>query len=435
MECFAEPATPVTTLARDFRFPSNLVVGNGTPRQKAAANLEAIRLLQLLEREQRPASDEEKRILVRYTGWGALPQLFQPSPAPEWQPAATELKELLSEADYAAARASTPNAHYTSAPVITAIWETLTRLGATSPLHILEPSLGIGHFFGLMPDSLAPNTVRVGIELDPLSARIAQFLYPDSQIRLAGFETVALPDGFFDVVVGNVPFGAYPVLDSRYKKHPALTRSIHDYFLAKSVDLVRPGGLLALITSRHTLDKQNSAVREYVASKANLLAAVRLPNGTFRANAGTDVTTDLLFLQRRESAVPEQAQPWLQLKTLQTGDGPVEINEYFVDHPQHMLGTPALDSTQYAAAEFTLKGQFCPQRFADALSTVPGGLYTTSTNPVRITPLDSVLVRRTSARSKTARTGFSITPWSSAMAMPSNPRIWANPSSPESGSS
>ena len=312
VECFAEPATPVTTLARDFRFPSNLIVGNGTPRQKAAANLEAIRLLQLLEREQRPASDEEKQILVRYTGWGALPQLFQPSPAPEWRPAASELKELLSEADYAAARASTPNAHYTSAPVITAIWETLARLGATSPLHILEPSLGIGHFFGLMPDSLAPNTVRVGIELDPLSARIAQFLYPDSQIRLAGFETVALPDGFFDVVIGNVPFGAYPVLDSRYKKHPALTRSIHDYFLAKSIDLVRPGGLLALITSRHTMDKQNSAVREYVASKANLVAAVRLPNGTFRANAGTDVTTDLLFLQRRESAVPEQAQPWLQ---------------------------------------------------------------------------------------------------------------------------
>ena len=179
MECFAEPASPVTTLARDFRFPSNLVVGNGTPRQKAVANLEAIRLLQLLEREQRPASDEEKRILVRYSGWGALPQLFQPFPAPEWQAAASELKDLLGEGDYAAARASTPNAHYTSAPVITAIWETLTRLGATAPLHILEPSLGIGHFFGLMPDSLAPNTVRVGIELDPLSCiRIRRSAWP-----------------------------------------------------------------------------------------------------------------------------------------------------------------------------------------------------------------------------------------------------------------
>jgi hypothetical protein len=207
VECFAELATPVTTLAHDFRFPSNLSVGNGTPHQKATANLDAIRLLQLLEREQRPASGEDKRILVRYTGWGALPQLFQPSPAAEWQPVATELKELLPEADYAAARASTPNAHYTSAPVITAIWDTLTRLGATAPLHILEPSLGIGHFFGLMPESLVPNTVRVGIEIDPLSARIAQLLYPDSQIRLAGFETVTLPDGFFDLVVGNVPFG------------------------------------------------------------------------------------------------------------------------------------------------------------------------------------------------------------------------------------
>jgi hypothetical protein len=232
-----------------------------------------------------------------------------------------------------------------------------------------------------------PSGSCVGIEIDPLSARSAQLLYPDSQIHLAGFETVTLPDRFFDVVVGNVPFGSYPVLDSRYKKHPFLTRSIHDYFLAKSVDLVRPGGLLALITSRHTLDKQNSAVREYVAAKANLLAAVRLPNGTFRGNAGTDVTTDLLFLQRRENAVPERAQPWLHLKTLQTGNGPVEINEYFVNHPERMLGSPALESTQYAAAEFTLKENFCPQRFAAALNAVPAGLYTTSTNPARIAPL------------------------------------------------
>jgi adenine-specific DNA methylase len=198
-----------------------------------------------------------------------------------------------------------------------------------------------------MPEILYPNAVRVGIELDPISARIAQLLYPDSKIRAAGFETATLPNGFFDLVIGNVPFGNYPVFDPQYKTQLALTRSIHDYFLAKSVGLVRPGGLLALITSRHTLDKQNSSVREYIASKANLIAAVRLPNATFRANAGTDVTTDLLFLKRRDAAVSEQTQPWLHLTTLETEEGPATINEYFVNHPQNMLGTPALESTPY----------------------------------------------------------------------------------------
>jgi N12 class adenine-specific DNA methylase len=386
VECLAEPNRPVTTLARDFRFSPSLAVGHGIPSQKAAGNLEAIRLLQVIEREQRPATYEEKLILVQYTGWGALPQLFSPEPAAEWKNAARELKTLLGDTDYAAARASTPNAHYTSAPVITAIWDTLLRLGVTSSLHILEPAAGIGHFFGLMPANLVHNTVRVGIELDPVSARIAQLLYPDSHIRTAGFETVALPNGFFDLAVGNVPFGNYPVFDPQYRKQTALTRSIHDYFLAKSVDLVRPGGLLALITSRHTLDKQSSAVRQYIAGKANLIAAVRLPNGTFLANAGTSVTTDLLFLQRRETADTEQAPAWLHLKTLETADGPVTINEYFVDRPQNMLGTPALESTQYQNAEFTLNGNFCRQRFGEALRSVPNGLYASVSNRVPILP-------------------------------------------------
>jgi Eco57I restriction-modification methylase len=288
-----------TRLEHDFRISSDQVIGAGSLLQKAAANLKAIRLLKKVEQDSRLAADDEKAILVRYSGWGALPQVFHPRVAEEWRSTAAELRSLLTDAEYESARASTPNAHYTSCAVIEAIWKAILQFGAASPAKILEPALGIGHFFGLMPQSLERNAVRVGIELDSISARIAHLLYPDSNIREAAFEAVSLPNSFFDVVVGNVPFGNYPVYDPQYARHAALTRSIHDYFVARSVDLVRPGGLVALITSRYTLDKQNSAIREYIASKADLIAAIRLPNTTFKANAGTEVTTDVLFLQRR----------------------------------------------------------------------------------------------------------------------------------------
>ena len=386
MECFADVAAPVNTLDQDFRFPAGFVTGVGSLHQKAAANLDAIRLLQTMEQENRPATDPEKLILARYSGWGALPQLFLSSPPVEWRAAADQLKQLLSEGDYAAARASTPNAHYTSTPVIQAIWEALLHFGAAAPAKILEPALGIGHFFGWMPDCLRANTVRVGVELDSLSARIAQRLYPGAAIREAGFESVHLPQSFFDLAIGNVPFGAYPVFDPRYAKQPALTKSIHDYFLAKCVDLVRPGGLLALITSRYSLDKQSNAVRRYIASRANLIAALRLPDRTFRANAGTDVVTDLLVLQRRFPTDGESTQRWLELKTINTPDGPATINEYFVDHPHHMLGTPELNSTQYQAAEFTLKGDFPIDRFREILATLPREIYTASPNCISPAP-------------------------------------------------
>jgi N12 class adenine-specific DNA methylase len=371
----AEPTAHVETrLDRDLRIPSDHVLGAGTLRQKAAANLEAIRLLKRIERDGRLAEDDEKVILVRYTGWGALPQVFHPRPLQEWRSTASELETLLTDAEYHSARASTPNAHYTSGAVIEAIWKAVLRFGTAAPAKILEPALGIGHFFGLMPEALAANAVRVGIEIDSISARIARLLYPDSTIREAAFETVSLPNSFFDVVVGNVPFGNYPVYDPQYAKQPALTRSIHDYFVAKSVDLVRPGGLVALITSRYTLDKQNSAVREYISSKANLIAAIRLPNRTFKANAGTEAVTDVLFLQRRTPSMHANSEAWLELKTVDTVDGPASINEYFVSHPERMLGTPTLEGTMYQAAEFSLRGDFCSKRFADRLAQLPSNI-------------------------------------------------------------
>jgi N12 class adenine-specific DNA methylase len=372
----AEPTSQLATyLERDFRIFSKHLLGTGSPLQKAAANLEAIRLFKQIEQDGRLANDDEKASLVRYTGWGALPQVFHPRVPEEWRSAANELEALLTDAEYQSARASTPNAHYTSAAVIGAIWNALLHFGVVTPAKILEPALGIGHFFGLMPAALEENAVRVGIELDSISARIARLLYPDSTIREAAFETVSLPNLFFDVVIGNVPFGNYPVYDPQYARQNALTRSIHDYFVARAVDLVRPGGLVALITSRYTLDKQNSAVREYLSSKANLIAAIRLPNTTFKANAGTEVTTDVLFLQRRTPATPAQSEPWLDLKIIETANGPTTINEYFVKHPHRMIGRPTLEGTQYQAEEFSLSGTFCPTRFAELIAELPSNVY------------------------------------------------------------
>ena len=387
----AEPAARLATyLGCDFRISSKYVLGAGSLVQKAAANLEAIRLLKQIEGESRLANEDEKAILVRYTGWGALPQVFHACVPAEWRSAAGELESLLTDAEYQAARASTPNAHYTSSAVIEAIWNALLHFGVIAPAKVLEPALGIGHFFGFMPEQLARNTVRVGIELDSISARIAQLLYPDSTIREAAFETASLPNSFFDVVVGNVPFGNYPVYDPHYAKQVSLTRSIHDYFVVKSVDLVRPGGLIVLITSRHTLDKQNNSVRQYLASRANLIAAIRLPNTTFKANAGADVTTDILFLQRRAPSMPAQSEAWLDVKSIDTEDGPATINEYFANHPHRMLGTPTLQGTQYQAAEFSLSGTFCPTRFAKLLAELPANLYT-HTSPQTSSPVSVAL--------------------------------------------
>jgi hypothetical protein len=366
-------AGPESTLANDLRITPTHGIGEGSLKQKAQANLAAIRTLKAIEAENRATTAEEKAVLVKYAGWGAMPNAFEPQPPREWQSVATELKDVLSAEEYASARASTPNAHYTSPEVIQAIWQAMERFGLQPGARILEPSMGVGHFFGMMPEGLYPGTRRTGVELDSITARIAAKLYPDSNVHAKGFEDTALPKDFFDAAIGNIPFGNFPVYDPAYRRSPHLTQSIHDYFLAKSLDVVRPGGVLALITSRYTMDKQDSAVRRHLAEGAVLLGAVRLPNTTFKANAGTEVTTDILFLQKR---TPEMGpgERWTELRSIQAADGPVQVNEYFARHPEMMLGRMELESARYGMAP-ALIGDLEPADLARAIAHLPAAVY------------------------------------------------------------
>jgi N12 class adenine-specific DNA methylase len=312
---------------------------------------------------------------VKYTGWGAMPGAFEPQLSRDWQGTARELREILSPEEYASARASTPNAHFTSPEVIQAIWQAMERFGLRPGTHILEPSMGVGHFFGMMPEGLYSGSRRTGVELDSITARIAAKLYPDSNINGKALEDTSLPKDFFDAAVGNIPFGNYPVFDPAYRRSPHLTRAIHDYFLAKCLDVVRPGGLIALITSRYTMDKQDSTVREHLAEGSILLGAIRLPNTAFKANAGTDVTTDILFLQKRSStAAPRLDERWTELAPIETPDGQIRINEYFVRNPDMMLGRMEMESTQYGAAP-TLVGTIGPDVLARAVSRLPAAVF------------------------------------------------------------
>ncbi|MGH9666912.1 MAG: hypothetical protein ACRD9L_21015, partial [Bryobacteraceae bacterium] len=360
--------------ARDLRITSAHGIGEGGLKQKAQANLAAIRALKTIEAENRPATPEEKALLVKYTGWGALPNAFAPQPPREWQSFADELNDVLSGEEYASARASTPNAHYTSPEVIQAIWQAMERLGLQPGAQILEPSLGVGHFFGLMPEGLCTGARRTGIELDSITARIAAKLYPDSSVHAKGFEDTPLPKDFFDAAVGNIPFGNYPIYDPAYRRNPHLTRSIHDYFLTKTVDVVRPGGVIALITSRYTMDKEDSAVRRHLAGESVLLGALRLPNTAFTANAGTDVTTDILFLQKRSLEPRSPGESWIELRSIETADGPLQINEYFARHPEMMLGRMGMESGQYGMAP-ALIGSLEPGVLERAVSLLPAAVY------------------------------------------------------------
>ncbi len=311
---------------------------------------------------------------MKYTGWGAMPNAFASQPPRDWQSVAEELKDLLSAEEYASARASTPNAHYTSTEVIQAIWQALERFGLQSGAQILEPSMGVGHFFGLMPENLHPGANRTGVELDSVTARIAAKLYPDSSVHAKAFEDTPLPRDFFDVAIGNIPFGNYPVYDPAYRRSPQLTRSIHDYFLTKTLDVIRPGGLIALITSRYTMDKEDSTVRRHLSDGSILLGAVRLPNTAFKANAGTEVTTDILFLQKRSPETPQPGESWTELRSIETADGPVEINEYFARHPEMMLGRMGMESGQYGMAP-ALIGNLEPGSLERAVSLLPAAVY------------------------------------------------------------
>ncbi len=320
-----------------------------------------------------------------------MPNAFA-APAPrEWQTVAEELRDLLSADEYTSARASTPNAHYTSPEVVQAIWQAMERFGLQPGAKILEPSIGVGHFFGLMPEGLHAGARRTGVELDSVTARIAAQLYPDSTIHPKAFEDTPLPNDFFDAAVGNIPFGNYPVHDPAYRRSPKLTRSIHDYFLTKTLDVVRPGGLIGLITSRYTMDREDSTVRHHLADGSILLGAVRLPNTTFKANAGTEVTTDILFLQKHSRGMPALTQSWSDLTSIDTADGPIRINEYFARHPEMMLGRMGMESGQYGIAP-ALIGSLAPGDLEKAVAALPASVYKLreSSGPPRPVPTDQV---------------------------------------------
>ena len=322
-------------------------LGAGGPKAKFKANMEAIRLLKELEQDQRLATSEEQEVLSRYVGWGGIPQAFEERNS-AWAEEYTQLKGVLTPEEYSAARASTLNAFYTSPTVIKAMYEALGNMGLKQG-NILEPSCGVGNFMGLLPESMSAANMY-GVELDPVSGQIAKQLYQKNRIAVQGFEETSYPDSFFDCVIGNVPFGAYQVSDRKYDRYHFM---IHDYFIAKSLDLVRPGGVVAVVTSSGTMDKQNPEVRQYFANRADLLGAIRLPNNAFQRNANTSVVADILFFQKRDRAAITEPD-WVQLKTTSEG---YTVNSYFADHPEMVLGDFTTESTQYGKQEVTVKAK------------------------------------------------------------------------------
>ena len=359
-------AEPAPEPAGNFHITDDHL-GEGGAKQKYARNIAAIRTLFQLEQEHRGATAEEQEVLSQYVGWGGLPDAFDPDKS-NWSKEYTELKGLLSEDEYAAARSSVLNAHYTSPTVIRSIYVTVERMGFRSG-NILEPSMGVGNFFGMLPESMADSRLY-GVELDSITGRIAQKLYPEANIKVAGFETTDRRD-FYDLAVGNVPFGNYKVNDKSYNK---LNFSIHNYFFAKAIDQVRPGGVVAFVTSRYTLDSKDSSARKHMAERADLLGAIRLPNNAFRANAGTDVVSDIIFLQKRDRPIDHEPD-WIQLG--KTEDG-LTINSYFVDHPEMVLGELTTESTQYGREECTVRpieDAVLADQLAEAIQHIEG-LYT-----------------------------------------------------------
>ena len=358
-----EPERSTLELAGNFHITDD-DLGVGGPKQKFARNIEAIRTLFKLEEEHRGATAEEQQVLSQYVGWGGLADAFDPG-KDSWAKEYAELKGLLSEDEYAAARSSTLNAHYTSPTVIRGIYDAVEHMGFRSG-NILEPSMGVGNFFGMLPDSMADSQLH-GVELDSITGRIAKKLYPQADITVAGFETTDRRD-FYDLAVGNVPFGQYKVNDKAYNK---LGFSIHNYFFAKAIDQVRPGGIVAFVTSRYTMDSKDSTARKHMAERADLLGAIRLPNNAFKANAGTDVVSDIIFLQKRDRPIDHEPE-WVQLG--KTKDG-FTINQYFVDHPEMVLGELTMESTQYGKEECTVRpieGAVLADQLAEAVQHIEG---------------------------------------------------------------
>ena len=357
-----EPEQSTLELAGNFHITDD-DLGVGGPKQKFARNIEAIRTLFKLEEEHRGATAEEQQVLSQYVGWGGLADAFDPG-KDNWAKEYAELKGLLSEDEYAAARSSTLNAHYTSPTVIRSIYDAVERMGFHNG-NILEPSMGVGNFFGMLPNTMQDSRLY-GVELDSITGRIAKKLYPQADITVAGFETIDRRD-FYDLAVGNVPFGQYKVNDKAYNK---LGFSIHNYFFAKAIDQVRPGGVVAFVTSRYTMDSKDSTARKHMAERADLLGAIRLPNNAFRANAGTDVVSDIIFLQKRDRPIDHEPD-WVQLG--KTEDG-FAINQYFVDHPEMVLGNLELESTQYGhdLTVAPIEGAVLADQLAEAVQHIEG---------------------------------------------------------------
>jgi adenine-specific DNA methylase len=354
-------------------------LGEGGAKTKYGFNTAAIRTLQTIEAEGRLATPEEQAILSKYVGWGGIPQAFD-ADNDGWKREYGELRELLSPEEYDSARASTLNAHYTTPVVIKAIYDAVERMGFKDG-NLLEPSMGVGNFFGLLPDSMK-NAKLYGVELDGVTGRIAKQLYQNADIKVTGFEKTDMPDAFFDVAVGNVPFGNFGVVDKRYEKH---NFHIHDYFFAKALDQVRPGGVVALVTSKFTLDKQDPKVRKYIAQRAELLGAVRLPNDAFLKNAGTETTMDIIFLQKRDRLIDIEPE-WVHLG--RTEDG-IPVNSYFLDNPEMMLGVMGLDehmNNKYGRSDYTaclpIEGADLAEQLRAAMSNIRGEITETELDDI-----------------------------------------------------
>lgn len=369
------------TRGGNYRISTDNDIGKGGLKTKYKNNIEAIKLLKQLEAEGRLATPEEQEVLAKYVGWGGMPQVFDPDNK-SWSKEYEELKSLLTEEEYNAARSSTLNAHYTDIDIIRTVYDAVMRLGFEGG-RILEPAMGVGNFIGAIPDKLS-NSQFTGVELDSLTGRIAKQLYQDSKIYIQGFETVKLPDDFFDLAISNIPFGNYKLHDPKYNKYNFL---IHDYFFAKALDKVRPGGIIAFITSKGTMDKKNAKIRQYLSERANFIGAIRLPNTTFQKNANTSVTTDVIFLQKKIPGDTYKGESWLNIGY--TKDG-VPVNEYYVRHPEMMLGTMAFDKSMYGNERETalkpLDGDLL-LAFKEAVNKLPQNIvkpYTVNMNPISI---------------------------------------------------
>ena len=370
----ASPGKRVEGGLANYRITDADLIGVGGLKQKFKQNVAAIQALRRIEDENRLAKPEEQAVLVKYVGWGGLPQVFAEVPPDDWKKEHAQLAKLLTKEEFAAARASTLNAHYTSPEIIRAMYAAVEKLGFTSG-RVLEPSCGLGHFIGLMPESMVEESEITGIELDSITARIAQKLYPSSDIRQGAYEEVELPDESFDLTISNVPFGDYQPYDKRFnaQKFP-----IHDYFFAASMERVRPGGLIAFITTKGTLDKRAGHLRRHLARQADLVTAIRLPNTAFRGNANTEVTTDLIILQKRMPGQEPSGPAWEKSVTFKNErDDEMLLNEYFIAHPEQMLGRMALEGTMYGRNEPALveDGRNLSEALDDAIGRLPEKIY------------------------------------------------------------